>query len=153
FHSHEIRKRLGPFHILANDDKRKLFLEDISKYFSNTTGTLIAAGIHKIKHKKQYKDPADPYAISMLFCLERDYAFLRDSGEQGRTLYCIFEERGKNEDKELAAHFVRICSGDNSWGVLPFEMVFASKKTNMAGLQIADLAAYPIAQYVNDPRL
>lgn len=33
----------------------------------------------------------------------------------------------------------------------PFEMVFASKRQNMPGLQIADLAAYPIARHVIDP--
>lgn len=152
FHSRDIRKRLGPFQVLTKDENRKKFMSDISKYFTESTGTLIAAGIHKINHKKQYRYPADPYSISLLFCLERAYAFLRDQGEGSKTLFCVFEERGKNEDNELAGHFNRICAGDNQWGELPFRMVFANKQTNMPGLQVADLAAYPIAKHVIDPK-
>ena len=149
-HSRDIRKRLGPFQILANVATRKRFMSDIANYFALTSGTLIAAGIHKQRHRYRYKQPNDPYSISLLFCLERIYAFIRDHGEAERTLYCIFEQRGKAEDDELAGHFNRICAGDNMWGALPFRMVFANKQTNMPGLQAADLAAYPIARHVID---
>jgi hypothetical protein len=63
----------------------------------------------------------------------------------------VFEKRGEVEDKQLSSHFLRICAGENRWGKLPFNAVFADKKTNMAGLQIADLAAYPIAQHIMNP--
>jgi hypothetical protein len=65
---------------------------------------------------------------------------------------CVFEKRGAAEDADLAGHFLRICSGANYWGKLPFSAVFADKQTNMPGLQIADLAAYPIARHAMDPR-
>jgi hypothetical protein len=77
---------------------------------------------------------------------------LKERGETGKTMFCVFEERGENEDQELAFHFERICAGENQWGKLPFRMVFASKKTNMPGLQFADLAAYPIARHIIDPK-
>ncbi len=64
---------------------------------------------------------------------------------------CVFEERGRTEDNQLAAEFVRICAGANMWGVLPFQIVFANKQTNMPGLQACDLAAYPIARRVIQP--
>ena len=124
---------------------------DLNTYFQGTTGTLIAAGIDKIKHKAQYSDPFNPYDISLLFCLERLYGCLKDRGETGKTMFCVFEQRGETEDQALALSFERICAGENMWGKLPFRMVFASKKTNMPGLQFADLAAYPIARHVMKP--
>ena len=53
--------------------------------------------------------------------------------------------------KQLASTFLRICSRSNRGGPLPFHAVFADKRTNMAGLQIADLAAYPIARKIIEP--
>lgn len=130
FHSRDIRKRLGPFQILMNTGKREKFIADMSAYFSQTTATLIAAGIHKTNHKRQYVDPVDPYSLSLLFCLERLYACLRDRNETGKTMFCVFEERGPNEDQALALRFEKICSGDNMWGKLPFRMIYANKQTN-----------------------
>lgn len=152
FHSRDIRKQLGYFQILTDKTKRDAFLREISVYFQNTKGTLLAAGIDKVAHKKQYKDPINPYSISLLFCLERLYACLKDKGEVGKTVFCIFEERGANEDQELALIFEKICGGQNNWGKLPFQLVFANKKTNMPGLQVADLAAYPIARHIIDSK-
>jgi hypothetical protein len=151
FHSRDIRKRLGPFQILTNEKVRANFMGDLNAYFDGTSATLIAAGIDKIKHNKQYSDPYSPYDISLLFCLERLYACMKERGETGKTMFCVFEERGKNEDQELALLFEKICAGQNMWGKLPFRMVFASKQTNMPGLQFADLAAYPIARHVMNP--
>jgi len=37
------------------------------------------------------------------------------------------------------------------WGQLPFQMVFANKLANMPGLQMSDLAAYPIARHIMNP--
>lgn len=57
----------------------------------------------------------------------------------------VVECRGKKEDNELELEFRRICDGANRLGRhLPFEIVFADKKVNSAGLQLADLVARPI---------
>jgi hypothetical protein len=152
FHSQEIRKRVGYFQILAKKETREAFTSDISDFFKKSSSTLVAAAIRKGLHKNQYAYPEDPYAISLMFCLERLYGFLKDKGDTDGTTVCVFEERGKTEDYTLAAHFEEICAGANQWGQLPFRMVFANKKTNMPGLQIADLAAYPIARHVIDEK-
>lgn len=62
------------------------------------------------------------------------------------------EKRGRREDDELELAFRRICDGANRWGRLnSFELVFADKRTNSAGLQLADLTARPIGRHVMDP--
>jgi hypothetical protein len=64
----------------------------------------------------------------------------------------VFEQRGAADDDRLANEFHRICAGENRWKCrFPFEIIFANKQQNMPGLQIADLAAYPIARHVIDP--
>jgi len=152
FHSREIRKQVGPFAILGNAATRNRFMNDVTSFFTGSSCTIIAAGIHKERHCAKYKNPIDPYTISLLFCLERLFGMLHDRGEKGGNLTCIFEKRGDKEDNRLAAEFERIRGGQNVWGKLPFDAVFAHKQTNMAGLQIADLAAYPIARRFIDPK-
>ena len=45
-----------------------------------------------------------------------------------------------------------MCAGENRFGKsLPFEVVFADKKTNSTGLQLADLVARPIGLSVVRP--
>lgn len=152
FHSRDIRKRVGPFQVLSDGETQKRFIKNISSFFESTSGTIIAAGIHKGRHKRQYAYPDNPYDIALLFCLERIYAQLRDMKEEPGPMTCVFERRGEVEDNALAGAFAEICNGNNRWGKLPFQLVFASKLTNMAGLQIADLAAYPIARHLIDPK-
>jgi hypothetical protein len=55
------------------------------------------------------------------------------------------ERRGRQEDTELELEFRRICDGGSYHGCkLPFEVVFSDKKSNSAGLQMADLVARPV---------
>ncbi|HOP20675.1 MAG TPA: DUF3800 domain-containing protein, partial [Amphiplicatus sp.] len=151
FHSRKIRKRLGPFQILQDDEKRARFLTQVSSFFENSKATLIAAAIDKRRLTKRYARPDDPYDIALLFCLERLFLCLKDRGISDETITCIFEERGEKEDSKLAITFQEIVAGANQCGPLPFKMVFASKLANMPGLQIADLAAYPIARKTISP--
>lgn len=153
FHSHKIRKRIGPFKILAQPERRKEFMEDIARYFGNSSGTMVAAAIHKARHVKRYRYPKSPYSIALLFCLERLYAELHGLGITGGSMTCVFEQRGPAEDRELSEEFDRICAGQNRKERLPFKLVFASKLANMPGLQVADLAAYPVARHIISPHI
>ena len=67
-------------------------------------------------------------------------------------MHVIVEKRGRNEDDELELEFCRICDGANYKSEkLNFEIVFADKKSNSAGLQLADLVARPIGLSVLRP--
>lgn len=64
----------------------------------------------------------------------------------------MVECRGKKEDNDLELEFRRICAGANRLAIsLPFEILFADKKVNSAGLQLADLVARPIGLSVVRP--
>ena len=71
--------------------------------------------------------------------------FLAEKGQGQLETHVVVECRGKKEDAELELEFRRICDGDNSGSSrLPFSIVFADKKTNLSGLQLADLVARPV---------
>lgn len=151
-HEHEIRKQKPPFVFLQNQQKRATFMDGLNQLIEQADFTIVAAAIHKERLTRQYAHPANPYEMALTFCMERAYAFLRDIGQHGRTTHIVVERRGKREDDDLELAFRRIRDGANQWGAMPgFEIVFADKKTNSAGLQLADLTARPIGRHVLDP--
>lgn len=150
-HNYEIRKAKGEFTFLRDANIRPKFLSGISNFVKESPFTVIAAAIDKARLQRQYAYPGHPYEIALLFCLERAYAFLKDQNQENRTCHVIVESRGRHEDRSLELEFRRICDGANYWGRLPFEIVFAQKSSNSAGLQLADLIAYPIRRYVSRP--
>ena len=79
------------------------------------------------------------------FGLKRVFYFLRSQNAVTARTHIVVEQRGKQADRELELEFRRVCDGGNYHGdQLPFDIVFADKKSNSAGLQLADLVARPI---------
>ena len=149
-HERELRKREGIFSSL-NLEKRTTFMEELTTIIKNSEMTIIAIVIKKSLYVNRYKDPTEPYSLAMLFGLERLRNFLADHGQSGKT-FIVCESRGKAEDKNLELAFRRICDGINYHGTeYPFEIVFAHKQINSNGLQLADLTARPIGQFVTKP--
>lgn len=152
-HEHGLRKQIIPFVFLQNQEKRRVFMEDLNTIVEEAGFTVIAAAIHKQKLADTYRFPENPYEMALRFCMERAFAFLKDKGEHQRKTHIIVEKRGKREDDALELSFRRIRDGTNKWGPMPgFELVFADKRTNSAGLQLADLTARPIGRYILDSR-
>lgn len=151
-HEHEIRKQKPPFVFLKSEDKRNAFMTGLNRLIEDADFTIVAAAIHKGNLTHRYVEPGNPYEMALTFCMERAYRFLRDRGQHIFTTHIVVEKRGKREDDELELAFRRIRDGANLEGAMPgFEIVFADKKTNSAGLQLADLTARPIGRHVLDP--
>lgn len=152
FHSRTMRRRLPPFEALKSAQNRMHLISAINEFFVGSCVTLIAAAIDKPRHKLQYFTPGNPYFLALQFVMERIFGHIRKQGGRWDETVCILESRGEDEDRELSTWFAHICGGDNQWNCpFPFRVQFASKLTNMPGLQVADLAAYPIARYVENP--
>ena len=139
----DIRKRQGPFSLLKDCSVRQTFMEEVAALVRQVPMTLIVSLIDKQKLKTRYVRPGNPYDLSMQFALERLYHFL-PSDQASFPTHVVVECRGKVEDRQLEDTFRRVCSGEN-WHrtPLPFELIFADKKSNSAGLQLADLIARP----------
>ncbi|AWB06382.1 DUF3800 domain-containing protein [Azospirillum humicireducens] len=149
-HSRDIRKQQGDFAVLRDAARRNAFLDGMSAIIAESPFTLCVTAIDKVKLKERYRTPHNPYHLSLEFCLERTYQFLIDRRQQGRRTHIIAESRGKAEDKDLELQFRRILDKKEAWNH-HFELRFASKACNSVGLQLADLAAHPVARHVLAP--
>ena len=157
-HERDIRKDIGDFAFLKTPELKSTFLSELTTLIEAVPFELICVVIDKARHKVQYKTPADPYHLALGFGLERLRGLLvhRGAWKEGQitnpSVHVVVEKRGKNEDDDLELEFRRICAGANfkteRWN---FEVVFADKKSNSAGLQLADLVARPIGMSVLKP--
>ncbi|MDE0512370.1 MAG: DUF3800 domain-containing protein [Gammaproteobacteria bacterium] len=153
-HEHEIRKQKPPFVFLQNQDKRAVFMDELNQLVEISDLTIIAAAIRKQMLTKAYGSSVNPYELALCFCMERAFAFLQESEQQAKVTHIVVERRGKREDNELELAFRRIREGADRWQRLKmpnFKLVFADKKINSAGLQLADLTARPIGRYTMNP--
>jgi len=88
----------------------------------------------------------------MLFCLEKLSNRLVADSQRGKLTHVLFESRGRVEDTQLELEFRRVCSNQRRWGWravdftrAPLEPVFVPKAANLAGHQLSDLIARPLA--------
>jgi len=148
FHSHKIRNKLNPFQALTDSEKAKALYEGIGRFFADSPVTLIASAIDKTRHKKAYSTPDHPYYMALQFCMERTFLQIYKELKAGEIVTFVFEKRGKKEDAALKEKFDLFCKHNACGKIFPFRACFAAKEENITGLQVADLAAYPIARHV-----
>lgn len=147
-HETDIRKEKGGFRFNSRQH-REQFLTELTDIIETSNFVLISCVIDKHRLRER---TSNPYHLALGFCLETLYELLEEKQQHQPTTHVVVECRGKREDAELELEFRRICAGDNKFGkTLPFEIVFADKKTNSSGLQLADLVARPIGLSVVKP--
>ena len=150
-HEADIRKDRSDFSFLKDPARKYAFMDELTRIVEQTPFTLIAVVIDKIKHKSRYSEPWNPYHLALQFGLERIAKWLQRQESSGTT-HIVVEGRGKREDGELYKEFQDIFGGvGHRCDPLPFEMVFADKRSNCAGLQLADLSVRPIGLHVLRP--
>ncbi len=144
-HEHEIRKQKGDFAFLSQLKVREEFMGSLTSIMEASNFVLIAGVVDKARLSKTEGASSNPYHIALGLCLEALSGFLAEKGQQHLKTHVIFECRGRKEDAELELEFRRI--GDlasSSASMAQLEIVFADKRTNLTGLQLADLVARPI---------
>ena len=156
-HSRDIRKFEKGFEILFDPEVKKVFYEDVDAVMSETDYTIVACSIMKEKYIRKYgRLNDDVYGLSLSFIMERAVYYLDSMNDPDAQLQVIVEKRGKREDASLLSYYNEVFdrgtyfvnAGRFKKYVKGFE--FRDKKEDIIGLQIADLAAYPITRYVLD---
>lgn len=157
FHSRDIRKCEKEFAVFFDLDKKRDFYTSINNLFSSQDYTIIASAINKNEYiSKHGKLGNDVYEIALSFIFERSLKVLFDSYSDKFQLQIFIERRGKKEDQKLSEHFQRLMSRGTTSFDYEFlkkhvsDIEFKHKKEDINGLQLSDLAAYPIARYVID---
>lgn len=151
-HDMEIRKNQGDFKFLKEPGLKIAFMEELTEIMKSSPFTLVCVAIDKKKLIGNYRVLTNPYHIALKYGLERVFAFLAKKGQDRHLTHIVVESRGKREDRELKLEFLRVAGGDNYGNArFPFQLVFADKKSNSAGLQLADLFARPVGMSVWKP--
>lgn len=150
-HEHDIRKEKGLFTFKSKEQKTK-FLNELSQLIQTHNFILVSCVIDKSKLKGLSDQNENPYHLALGFCLETLYEFLQEKNQHEALTHIVFECRGKREDDELELEFRRMTDGANRLGInFPFEIIFADKKVDSPGLQLADLVARPIGLNILRP--
>ena len=152
FHRKELINRNGAFGVLADPKRDEAFTSDLIGFLTVQDYRIFTVVIDKKAHSERYgKAALHPYHHCLTTLLVRYRESLSEEGGRGDVMA---ESRGGTEDMELKrVHREVIESGLYQISAAAFQEVFTSrelklkKKTeNIAGLQIADLLAYPIKQ-------
>jgi hypothetical protein len=150
--SYDIRKQKNDFASLVDKKKREAFYNELNDLLSKLEFSIIAAAINKQHLKLQYTDPDNPYFLCFRFILERSIMFLGRSQEQ---LMLRIESRETHNDRKLAEVYETFRDGSSLFSKTEVQskltdLSFNQKTQNIAGMQIADLVAYPIGKWVMD---
>ena len=151
-HSSKLRKQLEDFQFLNDPGKRVYFIEKLNVTIEHLPFEIVCMGIDKRHVMEPDFQPSNPYELSVKYCIEEVYQFLQEKNQHHKLTHIIIESRGKKEDKDLASALEKIIETNESLqAVYPIRIIFADKKTNSVGLQVADLVAYPIGRFLVAP--
>lgn len=160
-HSRDIRKCQKNFVKLFNLEVKQAFYEAVDAILGEKGAfTIVACSILKEEYIRQFGRFNDVYGQSLSLLLERAVFYIDDLNiKEGIDLHIVAEMRGKKEDSNLLKYYNQLRDKGTYW-VTPQRLQshihsfsFVAKKANIAGLQVADLAAYPIARHILEPEL
>lgn len=152
-HGNPIRRKTESFEFLQSDPARgERFFRCLNDLIKAAPITFYTSVIHKERLQSRYITSWDPYHVALHFCMEQLWSKLHAEKQQGKRVHVVFEGRNDSENKSLELEFLRIAEDRGQWGLrrlnfrlFDFEPVFLPKNANSSGLQLADLAAQPIA--------
>lgn len=152
-HRKEIINRNGPFWRLRNEDVRTAFDRDLIGFLQVTDFSAIGIVIDKLELRRRYPDPFHPYHLALGIILQNYCGYLNHINRCGDVMA---ESRGGREDALLRDAYKHIHEqGDMDHGAEFFKRALTSKtpkfkrkEANIAGLQLADILAYPVKQQI-----
>jgi hypothetical protein len=153
FHRKELVNLKPPFAALHDADLHKAFNEELLAAYERWQYRLITVVIDKLEHQKKYNVwRYDPYHYCMAILFERYHLRLKEIGQIGDMM---FESRGGKEDMRLKESYRGIFEKGTEYikpndiddTLTSRELKIKPKSANIAGLQLADLLAFPARRY------
>lgn len=148
-HRKDIVQRRPPFESLRNDQIRSDFDSELLRMFTRWEYVVITTTMDKLEYAQRFQAwRFNPYHYCLTELVERFVVWLRQTIGTGDVMA---ESRGGTEDKKLKLVYSEIYS-QGTESVAPdilqarltsAELKVKPKGTNVAGLQISDLIAYP----------
>lgn len=150
-HRSDIINRKRSFGVLCQGDVEKKFNSGLLEVISRAKFTMVCVVIDKRSHLNRYASPFHPYHYCMAALLDRFSGWLNYKNAVGDVMA---ESRGREEDLQLKQAYRRVYES----GTLMFnyehhqraltskDIKLKTKIANIAGLQLADVLAYPVKQ-------
>lgn len=152
-HRKELVNKKFPFKPLLNKEIEERFNKDFLNLLDKWQFKTITVLIDKLEHQNRYATwRYDPYHYCMAILFERFHLRLKEIGITGDMM---FESRGGKEDMRLKESYRNLFLKGTDWikaeeideTITSKELKVKPKSANIAGLQIADLLAYPLYRY------
>lgn len=153
-HRDDLINRRGPFGVLCEPARREAFDNALLDVISQAEFKLVAIVIDKKAVVDSYgAAAAHPYHLAMGFMLQRYCGLLNHMSRRGDVLT---ESRGGREDRMLKDSYERSYER-GAWqqparffqeALTTRQLKLKTKKSNIAGLQLADILGHPVKQAV-----
>ena len=146
----------GPFKF-SSSDERAAFLTDLYALFAEVSVTIIATVVDPAKLWMAHGTRFNAYDLALRCCVEQMTGAIRghDDADPDAEIHVVMESRSStSQNKEAEGRFYEGLEGKWSLASAPSPRVnlkFADKRSNSAGLQIADGIARTIVQRVARP--
>ncbi len=155
-HRRDMRKYENGFEFLFDEDLKRKFYYDLNQILRETDYKLISSVVDKESYIKTFgRLGGDPYQIALTSVLERTLSQIEEFPQALAHTY--IEGRGRKEDRIIQERYNTLLNrGSHNVSSERFLAHFDDKlevrvKTDYeAGIEIADLCAYPVARYVLD---
>lgn len=150
-HRSAIVNRKGAFGVLCDPKVEEKFNTGLLKLIEQGRFMMVCVVIDKQKHLNRYASPFHPYHYCLAAMLDRYSGWLGYKTAVGDVMA---ESRAREEDLQLKQAYQRVYeSGTLMFGhehhqraLTSREIKLQPKRANIAGLQLADLLAYPVKQ-------
>jgi hypothetical protein len=148
-HRKEIINKRIPFESLRDPIVEQSFNQELLELIRNMEYTVFTTVIDKLEHQQRYQIwRFDPYHYCLTVLVERFVMWLRANSAMGDVMA---ESRGGKPDLRLKESFLRVYEkGSDFLEAAAFSNYLTSrqlkvkpKSNNIAGLQLADILAYP----------
>lgn len=153
-HEYDIRKGREAFEF-SSDEAQREFMEDLADLMTTAPVRFVASMIDKRAVPQQLAPWLDGYGVCFQHGADRVTGIIqRESAPSpdSEPIRIVAESRGKREDGQLREVFNALPGAEDADApTADFELIIAEKSLNLPGLQLADLAAHPIARHYLEP--
>ncbi|MGC2295737.1 MAG: DUF3800 domain-containing protein [Candidatus Dormiibacterota bacterium] len=157
-HRKDLIHKSGAFLVLRDEAVCRVFDAQLLAILEGSSYAVVTVVIDKFAHKLRYPGrSAHPYHYCMMVLLERYVFWLSTKGAAGDVLA---ESRGHDADAALKEAYRNLVERGNRYlDAIRFarltsqELKLEKKQANVAGLQVADVLAFPSHSSMLDARL
>ncbi len=148
-HRKELVNKKHPFESLRDPATETAFNQSLLNLIQNLDYAVITVVIDKLEHNQRYEAwRFDPYHYCMTVIVERYVLWLKSKGAVGDVMA---ESRSGKEDLSLKDAFERVYTNGSDFMEPEMFVAYLTsrqlkvkiKSNNIAGLQLADIVAYP----------